>query len=89
LLMIPNDSPPGARVFSHRGTIVSTRPLAIVTGASSGIGYELAMLCAKKEIAGGRKQETGDRKQETKGRNWHEPVSCLLSPVSCLLSPVS
>jgi len=25
----------------------NTRPLAIVTGASSGIGYELAQLCAK------------------------------------------
>src|SRR3954469_10038686 len=26
---------------------VNTRPFAIVTGASSGIGYELALLCAK------------------------------------------
>ena len=25
----------------------ATRPLAIVTGASAGIGYELAMLCAR------------------------------------------
>ena len=29
---------------------MSTRPLAIVTGASSGIGYELAMLCAKNKF---------------------------------------
>jgi short-subunit dehydrogenase len=29
---------------------VSTRPFAIVTGASAGIGYELAMLCAKNNI---------------------------------------
>jgi short-subunit dehydrogenase len=29
---------------------VSTRPFAIVTGASAGIGYELALLCAKNEF---------------------------------------
>src|SRR5689334_17443315 len=34
----------------HRGEVLmspNTRPLAIVTGASSGIGYELARCCAE------------------------------------------
>jgi uncharacterized protein len=33
---------------THRETNVSAHPYAIVTGASAGIGYELAVLCAKK-----------------------------------------
>jgi uncharacterized protein len=32
--------------MTHTNAITSQRPLAVVTGASSGIGYELAKLCA-------------------------------------------
>lgn len=45
----------------------NTRPLAVVTGASSGIGYELAKLCAEPGTAGEPAEPERGRAAEGKG----------------------